>query len=96
MSGTRSQFLYPKANSICEGPPCKAPSCCRPSSMPNRRWYLVLDWEPGREHGSTTIRPVTDAELDLLNRYIGNLLTEAWDHSPYAGIRAGSGPSQIR
>ena len=44
----------------------------------NGRWYLVLDWEPGRRHGPLSIRPLTPLELELLNRYIDDSMTEAW------------------
>ena len=44
----------------------------------NGIWYVVLDWEPGREHRPVSIRPLTPPELALLNRYIDDSLTEAW------------------
>ena len=42
------------------------------------RWYLVENWEPGREHGPATIRPLDPRETQLLLRYLSDVLTEAW------------------
>ena len=52
----------------------------------NGRWYLVLEWEPGREHGPLSIRPLTPLELELLNRYIDDSMTEAWALITAAGF----------
>ena len=39
---------------------------------------MVEDSEPGREHGPVSIRPLQPDELELLQRYLDDLMTEAW------------------
>ena len=56
----------------------KAPHLIPPFVNAGGRWYLVIDWEPGREHGPASIRLLTPTELSILDRYIDDSLTEAW------------------
>ena len=56
----------------------KAPHLIPPFVNAGGRWYLVLGWEPDREHGPASIWPLSSSELTILNRYIDDSLTEAW------------------
>ena len=47
----------------------KEPHLLPPFVLADGRLYLILDWEPDRDHRPATIRPLTDVEADLVRAH---------------------------